>query len=92
MAGIDAIDVAHLAGGDPAENATLIEALLRGDGPAGARAAVILNAAAAIYVNADDMDYAQAVDLARTGLAQGVGADALSTLRRVSIEESTRNR
>lgn len=90
VAGIGDIDVAHLAGGDPAENATLIETLLQGRGAAGARAAVILNAAAAIYVRNDDMEYAHAVDLARTGLAQGVGADALATLRRVSREEAAR--
>lgn len=91
LAGVRDIDVAHLAGGDPADNAALIETLLRGEGPAGARAAVILNAAAAMYVGADDLDFADAVARARTGLAQGAGADALQTLRRVSREESARN-
>lgn len=89
MAGVADIDIAHLAGGEPAENAVLIEILLGGGGPAGARAAVILNAAAALYVGADDLAFVEAVDMARTGLATGAGADALAQLRRVSNEEAT---
>ena len=49
--GLDSSDPSELAGGDPADNARIIEAVLSGDGPAGATASVILNAAAAIYVS-----------------------------------------
>src|SRR5688572_1057003 len=49
--GFDIAGTDDLAGGDPATNARIIEAVLGGEGPAGARAAVLLNAAAAIYVS-----------------------------------------
>jgi len=41
----------ELAGGPPAENAAAVQAVLRGDAPPTARAAVVLNAAAAVFVS-----------------------------------------
>jgi len=73
-----------LLGQEPAENARIIESVLGGRGTAGATAAVLLNAAGAIYVAgmADDFTYAMA--LAREALKSGAGRDALERLRRAS--------
>jgi anthranilate phosphoribosyltransferase len=84
IAGVEGIDVADLAGGEPRDNAGLIELVLDGSGPPAARAAVMLNAAAALYVGGRAPDYAAAVGLAREGLRSGVGALALNRLRAAS--------
>jgi anthranilate phosphoribosyltransferase len=49
--GFNGIATDDLAGGDAKANARIIEAVLAGEGPAGAEGAVLLNAAAAIYVS-----------------------------------------
>ena len=72
---------ADLAGGSPQENAALIEAVLGGRGPRGARAAVILNAAAAMYVGGTAPSIEQAVPMATEALEAGEGAAALERLR-----------
>jgi anthranilate phosphoribosyltransferase len=82
--GIPEVSLADLAGGDPAENAALIERVLGGGGSAGAQAAVLLNAAAALYVSRDDGSYADAVDQTRRAMADGVGLTALQRLRAAS--------
>jgi anthranilate phosphoribosyltransferase len=81
--GFGPVDAADLAGGSPEENAVLIESILGGGGPAGARAAVLLNAAAALYVAGAAADYASALERARTALDDGAGARVLERLRRV---------
>lgn len=81
--GFGEVDVADLAGGDPAENARVIEAVLGGGGPAGARAAVALNAAAALYVGGRAATYPDAIQQAVAALDARVGLAALSGLRRV---------
>ena len=75
------IAAGDLAGGSPEENATLVEAVLSGRGPRGARAAVILNAAAAMYVGGAAPSIAQAVPMATEALEAGEGAAALQRLR-----------
>jgi anthranilate phosphoribosyltransferase len=80
-AGIDGIVATDLAGGDPAENAALIEEVLQGRGPAAARAAVQLNAAAAIYVAELRPTYRESLVLAREALGDKAGALALDRLR-----------
>lgn len=70
-----------LAGGDPTANAELATELLSGRGTAGARAAVLLNAAAAIYVAGRAPTIAAAVELARESLVQGRARAALDRLR-----------
>jgi anthranilate phosphoribosyltransferase len=70
-----------LAGGDPVVNARIIESVLAGDGPAGARAAVLLNAAAAIYVSGTVSTLGEAVVKAREALDSGAGKRALERLR-----------
>jgi anthranilate phosphoribosyltransferase len=71
----------ELAGGDPKENAALIERVLAGSGPAAAEAAVLLNAAGAIYVSGAATSYAAALELARAALKRGAGSGALARLR-----------
>ena len=84
IAGYGKVAAADLAGGDPADNAVLIERVLENRGPAGARAAVVLNAAAALYVRGGTSSFADAVQVARLGLEQGAGATALARLRAAS--------
>ena len=84
VAGIRDIEASDLGGGDPAENAALIERVLRGAGPPGARAAVILNAAAALYVSGTTEHFNDALARATDGLAKGAGGDALDRLRSAS--------
>jgi anthranilate phosphoribosyltransferase len=79
--GFAGIDAAELAGGEPAENAAVIEAVLRGGGPAGARAAVVLNAAAALYVAGVAASYADGVARAAAAIDDGAGRRALDRLR-----------
>ena len=73
----------ELAGGDPADNARVIEAVLQGHGSKGATAAVVLNAAAAIYLGGLAPDFPGGVELARQALVQGEGMRALELLRAV---------
>lgn len=79
--GFDSASTDDLAGGDPVTNARIIEAVLGGEGPAGARAAVLLNAAAAIYVSGMVETLAAAVEKAREALDSGAGRRALGRLR-----------
>lgn len=74
--------VEDIAGGPPAQNAAAVTAVLDGSAPATATAAVILNAAAALYVSpGGPSDYAAAIDAARAGLRDGAGLRALARLR-----------
>jgi anthranilate phosphoribosyltransferase len=82
--GVRGATVAELAGGEPAQNATLIERVLVGKGPPGAEAAVVLNAGAALYVGGLERTLPAAVDRARAALTDGRGWDALGRLRRAT--------
>ncbi|HUF49997.1 MAG TPA: anthranilate phosphoribosyltransferase [Longimicrobiales bacterium] len=75
------LDPADLAGGDPADNARLVMDVLKGRAPAAARAAVVLNAAAAIYVadRADTLD--DGVTRAVESIDTGAAHDAFERLR-----------
>lgn len=73
----------ELAGGSPAENATLVEACLAGRAPDGAIAAVVLNAGAAIYVAGCAPSLRDGVDAARAAVADGSATAALGRLRSV---------
>ncbi|MEO7984899.1 MAG: anthranilate phosphoribosyltransferase [Gemmatimonadales bacterium] len=79
--GLDCVGLDGLAGGTPAENATRIEALLRGRGRAVERCAVILNAATALYVSGRGWSLEESAVRARESLDTGAGADALARLR-----------
>jgi anthranilate phosphoribosyltransferase len=83
--GFRGLKATDLAGGEPAENARVIERVLVGKGPAAAEAAVLLNAAAAIYVAGLAESLEAALVTARTALEQGKGWEALGRLRRASV-------
>jgi len=78
-------DVAGLSGAEPRANAARIERLL-GDGPddPAGRAALLLNAGAAIYVAGLVASYADGVARAREAVRAGRARDALERLRRAT--------
>jgi anthranilate phosphoribosyltransferase len=80
--GVHGVAAEDLAGGDPADNARLVEEILHGRANPGARAAVVLNAAAAIYVAGRAPTFAAGVATARQSMEQGWGVTALDALRR----------
>ena len=82
---LDVLDLEALKGGEPAENAERLERLLSvpsEDLPG--RAAVLLNAAAAIYVSGVADSYAEGVALATRALDSGAAAQVLTLLTRRS--------
>ena len=78
--GFDALDAAALAGGEPAENALIVRDVLAGSGNLAAQAAVVLNAAAALYVHRDGGDYAAMVDEVRATVRSGAALRVLDRL------------
>ncbi|HXE58030.1 MAG TPA: anthranilate phosphoribosyltransferase [Gemmatimonadales bacterium] len=74
-------DLASLAGGAPPENARRIEAVLGGSERGAARAAVLLNAAAAILVAGAEASFEAALERAGEALDSGAAKDALDRLR-----------
>lgn len=79
--GLQSKDASDLDGSGPAENAGIITEILAGRGKPGARSAVILNAAAAIYVSEGGSDYEAAVARATAALDSGHGKAVLDKLR-----------
>jgi anthranilate phosphoribosyltransferase len=72
----------ELRGGPPAENAAAVLAVMENRAPATAIAAVVLNAAAALFVAPDGpADYGDAIVAAQKGLRDGAGMRALERLR-----------
>ena len=90
--GFHDIAEADLVGGSPADNAQIVDAVLKGRGPRGARAAVVLNAAAALYVGGGAPSIAQAISVATAALEAGEGAAALERLRTAYSRESPSDR
>jgi anthranilate phosphoribosyltransferase len=83
--GLECDDLDGLAGGEPAENAARIERLLGGGGGAPAvRCAVLLNAAAGLYVSGRGWTFEESVERATVSLEQGAAAEALARLRRAT--------
>lgn len=82
--GYTGFTAAELAGGDARDNARIITDILggkaEGRASAGARAAVVMNAAAAIYVSGNAASYAEGVAVAQRALDTGA---ALATLGRL---------
>ncbi len=78
------LDAAELAGQEPEANARLIEALLAGSLAGAARAAVALNAGAAIYLADRAPSLADGVAEAERAIDAGAGRDALERLRAAS--------
>ncbi|MBR9991007.1 MAG: anthranilate phosphoribosyltransferase [Gemmatimonadetes bacterium] len=75
------LDPAALAGGDPADNARLVLQVLRGKAPDVARAAVAINAAAAIYVAGLTESIADGFVAAEQSIDSGRALAALDRLR-----------
>ncbi|MES2124407.1 MAG: anthranilate phosphoribosyltransferase [Gemmatimonadota bacterium] len=84
--GLATDDLDGLAGGEPGQNAERIESLLcRPDAASPAlRAAVLLNAAAAVYVSSLGLEWEAAVSLARQSLDSGAARTRLEQLRAVA--------
>ncbi len=75
-------DADELRGGPPAENAAAVLAVLENRAPATAVAAVVLNAAAALFVAPGGPTHlGDAISAARAGLIDGAGMRALERLR-----------
>jgi anthranilate phosphoribosyltransferase len=74
-----------LAGSEPAENARIIGEILNGSGSPGARAAVILNAAAAVYVSGRVKSSGEGVAAATKSIDSG---EAKSVLERLKLAYS----
>lgn len=70
----------ELAGGEPADNAGIVRAVLGGAGSPAAAAAVALNAAAALYVHRDGGDYAAMVQEVRACLREQRALGVLDSL------------
>lgn len=79
---------AELAGGGPADNARTIIDVLEGRGSPGATAAVILNAAAALYVAEGPGSFADCVTRATDALHGGAGRRALERMRTAYAPEA----
>ncbi|MDB4881324.1 MAG: Anthranilate phosphoribosyltransferase [Gemmatimonadetes bacterium] len=75
-------DAEELTGGSPSDNAAAVSAVLEGSAPATATTAVLLNAAAALYVSGGAVpDFGAALEQVRGALRDGKGLDALRRLR-----------
>ena len=81
-----------LAGNDPADNARIIVEILGGAGRPGAVAAVVLNAAAAIYVSGRVRSYKEGVDAARDALTSGRARSVLDRLKQAYAKPLTAQR
>ncbi|HET7273669.1 MAG TPA: anthranilate phosphoribosyltransferase [Longimicrobiaceae bacterium] len=82
--GMPTFDAADLAGGEPEENAATVVAVLKGERHGAARAAVVLNAAAAIYLSDRAKSLAAAIEQAEAAIDDGSGWDCLERLRDAS--------
>lgn len=74
--------LAGLEGGEPAENAARIRVLFDDRGPPALRAAVVLNAAAAIYVSEGGGDWLAAAERASDALSSGAARGKLEEMCR----------
>ena len=81
--GLEPVDPQGLAGGEPEDNARIIEQVLSGE-RGGARTAVVLNAAAAILVADLASSWTEAVTLAGETIDGGKARSALDALRQAS--------
>ena len=67
-----------LEGGDGVENAQITRDILAGKITGPKLNAVLLNAAAGIYVYTDDVSYEECIDIARASIEKGYALDALN--------------
>jgi len=81
--GVEAVTAEGLAGGEPEDNAAIVDAVLQGQGGA-PRVAVVVNAAAAILVADLSDSWVAAVELAKRTIDDGRAAAALEALKETS--------
>lgn len=82
--GWPAYEAAELAGGGPAENVATVVGVLKGERRGAARAAVVLNAGAAIYIAGKAGTLPEGILRAEEALDAGAGLDRLERLRTAS--------
>ncbi|MFQ5888492.1 MAG: anthranilate phosphoribosyltransferase [Gemmatimonadota bacterium] len=82
--GWSGLEAAGLAGGEPAENAQRVEGVLRGKLHGAARAAVVLNAAAALYVTDLAADLSEGVEKSNALIDDGAAWESLQRVRAAS--------
>jgi anthranilate phosphoribosyltransferase len=87
--GLDCDQLEGLDGAEPAENASRIEGMLSGKGSLAVRCAVLLNAAAALYVSGRGWSFEESVERSRAALDGGGGAAVLARLRAAAPAVST---
>jgi anthranilate phosphoribosyltransferase len=85
--GWPAYDEGDLAGGERTENAATVADVLRGERQGASRAAVLLNAAAALYLADRAPTLAAGLELAEAALDSGAGWDRLIRLREASLRD-----
>jgi anthranilate phosphoribosyltransferase len=78
--GVTAAATTALVGGDVAENAAILQAVLQGKGTAAQQDVVALNAALALVVGEAAADYAAGLTLARQVLSSGAAWEKLTEL------------
>jgi anthranilate phosphoribosyltransferase len=78
--GLTKASAAKLAGGSPADNARIVESVLRGE-PGARRDVVLLNAAAGLVAAGRVADLAEGIDLAALTIDAGLATELLDTLR-----------
>jgi len=83
---IEVVDA--LRGGEPSENASRLERLLNREDDTAGRAAVLLNAGAAVYVAGLATSFEDGLDRARAALESGAASGALERLRHASASTS----
>jgi anthranilate phosphoribosyltransferase len=86
--GLGIADAGALAGGEPQVNALRLERILADGSDPDGRAAVVLNAAAAIYVAGLASSFKAGIDAARAAIDSGAARDALARLRRTGASNA----
>jgi anthranilate phosphoribosyltransferase len=79
--GLHCNDLGDLAGAEPEDNASRIESLLEGGGTQAVRCAVLLNAAAALYISGRNWSFEESVQRGTEALDSGAAAQVLERLR-----------
>ena len=81
--GVESVELGEIAGGEPSDNAAIIEEVLQGEsGPP--RAAVVVNAAAALFVSGVADSLSEGARLAEISIDGGAAMAALDRLRLAS--------
>jgi len=82
--GLESCSAEELAGGEPEDNAAMILRVLGGEDRGGARTAVVMNAAAAIYVAGISGALEEGVTAATAAIDDGSALEALEGLRKAT--------